>query len=133
MLDKELGYDGGFHVFDELFVFFQHFVFKVWHKPNFGSGSGSPDKMADRMLGFVSVDLAPLTLGLQQICGWYNIMDFNGQCQGQIKVKFGLHYTALIWSAKIFALQLCKRVFVLLSIRAFKYSNYIFITILIFI
>ena len=78
----------GFVSLMNIFIFFQHFVFKVWHKPNFDSGSGSPDKMADRMLGFVSVDLAPLTLGLQQICGWYNIMDFNGQCQGQIKVNF---------------------------------------------
>lgn len=45
------------------------------------------DKSADRVLGFVSVDLTPLLSGLQQICGWYNITDFNGQCKGQIMVS----------------------------------------------
>ena len=44
------------------------------------------DKTVDRVLGFVSVDLAPLLSGLQQLCGWYNIMDFHGSCQGQIMV-----------------------------------------------
>ena len=47
----------------------------------------SSDKSSDRVLGFVSVDLTPLTKGLHQICGWYNIMDFTGQCRGQIKVR----------------------------------------------
>ena len=45
------------------------------------------DKSADRVLGFVSVDLTPLLSGLQQLCGWYNITDFNGQCKGQIMVS----------------------------------------------
>ena len=44
------------------------------------------DKSSDRVLGFVSVDLCPLSSGLRQICGWYNIVDFNGQSRGQIKV-----------------------------------------------
>ncbi|XP_013378816.1 C2 domain-containing protein 3-like [Lingula anatina] len=63
----------------------KHLVFKVWHKPK--AASQSPDKSVDRVLGFVSVDLSPLLHGLKQICGWYNIMDFSGQCQGQIKVS----------------------------------------------
>lgn len=45
------------------------------------------DKSSDRVLGFVSVDISPLNSGLRQICGWYNIVDFNGQSRGQIKVK----------------------------------------------
>ncbi len=49
--------------------------------------SKSPDKTRDRVLGFVSVDLAPLVSGFQHVAGWYNIMDFNGQCQGQIKIS----------------------------------------------
>ena len=51
------------------------------------------DKLTDRVLGFVSVDLTPLASGLQQVCGWYNIMDFNGQIKGQIKVSFVLKVT----------------------------------------
>lgn len=45
------------------------------------------DKSCDRVLGFVSVDLFSLAKGLQQICGWYHIIDFSGQCKGQIKVR----------------------------------------------
>lgn len=67
--------------------FTQNLVFKVWHKPS--SCGKSPDKCSDRVLGFVSVDLTPLASGLQQMCGWYNIMDFNGLSQGQIKVLVG--------------------------------------------
>ncbi|XP_055958923.1 C2 domain-containing protein 3 [Patella vulgata] len=70
-------------------TFFQkntsNLVFKVWHKPQ--EAARSPDKSSDRVLGFVSVDLSPLSSGLLQICGWYNILDFNGQCQGQMKVN----------------------------------------------
>lgn len=47
---------------------------------------GSPS--GDYSLGFASVDLAPLAAGLRQLIGWYNIMDFNGQCKGQIKVMY---------------------------------------------
>ena len=59
-------------------------VFKVWHKP---SAHGSrPNKGSDKVLGFVGVDLSPLTAGFNALCGWYNVIDFNGLCQGQIKV-----------------------------------------------
>ncbi|NWS66786.1 C2CD3 protein, partial [Crotophaga sulcirostris] len=50
-------------------------VFKVWHKAEI-----------ERVIGFASVDLSPLLSGFQLVCGWYNIMDFSGQCRGQIKV-----------------------------------------------
>lgn len=39
------------------------------------------------MIGFASVDLSPLLSGFQSVCGWYNITDLSGQCQGQIKVS----------------------------------------------
>ncbi|KAM4045543.1 C2 domain-containing protein 3 [Anomaloglossus baeobatrachus] len=55
----------------------QTLVFKVWHK--------AAD--VERVLGFASVDLCPLLSGFQSVCGWYNIGDFAGQCQGQIKVS----------------------------------------------
>ncbi|KAM4700679.1 C2 domain-containing protein 3 [Discoglossus pictus] len=54
----------------------QTLVFKVWHKTD-----------VERVLGFASVDLSPLLTGFQSICGWYNIGDFAGQCQGQLKVS----------------------------------------------
>lgn len=41
----------------------------------------------ERVIGFASVDLSPLLSGFQSVCGWYNITDFSGQCQGQIKVS----------------------------------------------
>ncbi|XP_068926931.1 C2 domain-containing protein 3 [Petaurus breviceps papuanus] len=53
----------------------QTLVFKVWHKA-----------AVERVIGFASVDLSPLLSGFQFVCGWYNIADFSGQCQGQIKV-----------------------------------------------
>ncbi|XP_054432239.1 C2 domain-containing protein 3 [Pteronotus mesoamericanus] len=53
----------------------QTLVFKVWHKGD-----------EERVLGFASVDLSPLLSGFQFICGWYNITDFSGECQGQVKV-----------------------------------------------
>ncbi|KAE8628038.1 hypothetical protein XENTR_v10007280 [Xenopus tropicalis] len=54
----------------------QRLVFKVWHKTD-----------VERVVGFASVDLSPLLSGFQSICGWYNIVDFVGQCQGQVKVS----------------------------------------------
>ncbi|XP_069747923.1 C2 domain-containing protein 3 isoform X3 [Narcine bancroftii] len=53
----------------------QTLVFKVWLKADI-----------DRVIGFASVDLSPLLSGFLSICGWYNITDFSGQCQGQLKV-----------------------------------------------
>ena len=50
-------------------------------------GLNVADKSVDQVLGFVSIDLAPLTSGFHQVAGFYNIMDFNGHCQGQIKVS----------------------------------------------
>ncbi|XP_067102988.1 C2 domain-containing protein 3 [Osmerus mordax] len=51
-------------------------VFKVWHRGDL-----------ERVIGFASVDLSPLLSGFQSVCGWYNITDFSGQCQGQLKVS----------------------------------------------
>ncbi|XP_062949860.1 C2 domain-containing protein 3 isoform X3 [Cynocephalus volans] len=53
----------------------QTLIFKVWHKGD-----------EERVIGFASVDLSPLLSGFQFVCGWYNITDFSGECQGQIKV-----------------------------------------------
>ena len=46
-----------------------------------------PDKGVDKVLGFVSVDLSLLLRGFHRLTGWYNIINFSGDCQGQIKVR----------------------------------------------
>ena len=47
----------------------------------------SIEKSGDKVLGFVSIDLSPLLTGLQQISGWYNIIDTTGNIQGQLKIR----------------------------------------------
>ncbi len=54
------------------------------------SASGSSAEEQDRedtCIGCVAVDLSPLTFGLAQLSGWYNIVDFAGAVQGQLKVS----------------------------------------------
>ncbi|XP_028397672.1 C2 domain-containing protein 3-like isoform X2 [Dendronephthya gigantea] len=58
-------------------------TFKVWHNQG-DTGQSTADE--DLLLGLASVDLSPLASGLRQVMGWYNIVDFSGQCQGQVKV-----------------------------------------------
>ena len=57
---------------------FHYLVLKVWHR----SGSGR-----DRVLGLVLIDLVPLLHGLNELLGWYNIVDLAGVCRGQMKVS----------------------------------------------
>jgi hypothetical protein len=45
------------------------------------------EKSGDKVLGFVSIDLSPLLSGLQQISGWYNVVDTVGNIQGQLKIS----------------------------------------------
>ncbi|CAF3248775.1 unnamed protein product [Rotaria socialis] len=70
------------HLFNEKKVF----ILKVWHKINADIES-IPEKSGDKVLGFVSIDLSPLLSGLQQISGWYNIVDTVGNVQGQLKIS----------------------------------------------
>ena len=49
--------------------------------------SGEDSSSEDRLIGFVSFDLSPLLAGMRQLIGWYNVMDFYGDCKGQIKVS----------------------------------------------
>ncbi|CAF1141894.1 unnamed protein product [Adineta ricciae] len=62
------------------------FILKVWHKVN-ADIETIPEKSGDKVLGFVSIDLSPLLSGLQQISGWYNIVDTIGNVQGQLKTS----------------------------------------------
>ena len=83
-------------------------VFKVWHKPT--TQGATPNKGTDKVLGFVSVDLVPLTTGFNQLCGWYNVMDFHGVCQGQIKVSISPLETLVGSTPPIPTTQVCIRV-----------------------
>lgn len=61
---------------------------QVWSKVHGSSSvpSRGGDQTEDICIGCVHVDLSTLPLGLSQITGWYNITDFGGDIQGQIKV-----------------------------------------------
>ena len=69
------------------------------------------DKATDRALGFASVDLQPLTKGFPNISGCYNIIDFSGLCQGQIKVRCYAALCLMLW-------------WYLLSISLISFLNY---------
>ena len=58
---------------------------QVWSQANASDQSpeGQPE---DVYIGCAHVDLSTLALGLPQVSGWYNISDFGGQIQGQLKV-----------------------------------------------
>ncbi|ESO11945.1 hypothetical protein HELRODRAFT_187761 [Helobdella robusta] len=76
----------------------KNLIIKVWHKIGGDGGIGGnrksstsshlkPDKFADKVIGYVSVNLRPLTTrNFFNICGYYNIIDLAGSCKGQIKV-----------------------------------------------
>ena len=72
---------------DHLFEESKCLILKVWHKINLDLEQQTPEKSGDKVIGFVSIDLSPLMSGLQQISGWYNIIDLVGQFQGQLKVN----------------------------------------------
>ncbi|XP_037071318.1 C2 domain-containing protein 3-like [Pollicipes pollicipes] len=57
---------------------FHYLVLKVWHR----GGAGR-----DRVLGLVLIDLVPLLHGLDELLGWYNIVDLAGVCRGQMKLS----------------------------------------------
>ncbi|CRK98440.1 CLUMA_CG011797, isoform A [Clunio marinus] len=65
----------------------KRFVVKVWRKV----AQDSEMKAApfeDAVIGFSAVDLSVLMTGLPVLSGYYNIMDFSGRCNGQIKLSF---------------------------------------------
>lgn len=46
----------------------------------------SEKQCKDHYIGSIQVDLSPLSFGLAQLSGWYHILDFAGEVQGQLKV-----------------------------------------------
>ena len=45
------------------------------------------DDGQDQHIGCVTVDLSTLVFGFPQVTGWYHIVDFAGDVQGQLKVS----------------------------------------------
>ena len=52
--------------------------------------AATPDSGADALVGSASVDITALFSGLDEIHGWYNVLDYNQRCCGQLKVRISL-------------------------------------------
>ncbi|KAI9223534.1 hypothetical protein BC828DRAFT_375606 [Blastocladiella britannica] len=59
-------------------------VFKLWQTD--GATGGLPEE-SERLVGYSRVDIAPLAHGLDEIDGWYDIVDFHGVASGQLRVS----------------------------------------------
>ncbi|CAG9767011.1 unnamed protein product [Ceutorhynchus assimilis] len=59
-------------------------IFKVWKKCT--NAVLQPNMQTDLVLGFAALDLSVLAVGLPNVQGWFNIMDFSGKCNGQINI-----------------------------------------------
>lgn len=64
----------------------KRFVVKVWRKVSQDSEM-RPVPFEDAVVGFSAVDLSVLLTGFPILSGYYNIMDFSGRCNGQIKLS----------------------------------------------
>eukprot|EP01047_Picozoa_sp_COSAG01_P002969 COSAG01_NODE_84_length_27672_cov_60.966344_13_plen_1169_part_00 len=60
--------------------------FRVYHKVL--QISNGEVKGGDLLIGTAKVDLSPLLhTGFEEICGWYHVVDFKGEGQGELKVQ----------------------------------------------
>ena len=66
----------------------KRFVVKVWRKITTDGLDMIPKPLEDAVIGFAAIDLSVLLTGLPLLSGWYNIVDFSGRCNGQIKMSF---------------------------------------------
>lgn len=65
------------------------FVIKVWRKGKFENNKQYiPTPFEDAVIGFSAIDLSVLLTGLPHLNGFYNIVDFSGKVNGQIKLSF---------------------------------------------
>ncbi|CAG9806149.1 unnamed protein product [Chironomus riparius] len=62
------------------------FVIKVWRKPSHDPQKIEPSPFEDSVIGFSAIDLSVLLTGLPVLSGYYNVIDFNGRSNGQIKI-----------------------------------------------
>ncbi len=57
-------------------------VFRLWRRHDANAG----DPARDDLVGQASVDLGALRAGMQEVYGWYHVLDSRGFPQGQLKV-----------------------------------------------
>ncbi|XP_066588812.1 uncharacterized protein [Prorops nasuta] len=60
-------------------------ILKVWRLEN-SDKSTFKNLEKDIVIGFAAVDFSILTTGLPVLSGWFNIIDFTGDCNGQLKI-----------------------------------------------
>ncbi|KAH1026500.1 hypothetical protein HUJ05_000163 [Dendroctonus ponderosae] len=60
-------------------------IFKVWEKAT--NTVLQPNMKTDTVLGFAALDLSIIGMGMPNVQGWFNIMDFSDNCKGQIHIK----------------------------------------------
>lgn len=66
-------------------------MLKVWRKsPILEPSKLQPSPLQDAVIGFSAINIKELTCGSPSISNWFKIIDFNGRCNGQIKVNLTL-------------------------------------------
>lgn len=70
----------------------KNFILKVWRKsPTLESSKLIPTPLQDAVVGFTAVNIKNLVRGgAPSISSWFNIVDFNGRCNGQLRVHISL-------------------------------------------
>lgn len=64
----------------------KRFIVKIWRKVSHESEM-TPAPFVDAVIGFCAIDLSVLMTGLPILSGYYNIVDFSGKVNGQIKLS----------------------------------------------
>lgn len=64
----------------------KRFIVKIWRKVAYESEM-TPAPFVDAVIGFCAIDLSVLMTGLPVLSGYYNIVDFSGKVNGQIKLS----------------------------------------------
>ncbi|KAG5681101.1 hypothetical protein PVAND_010566 [Polypedilum vanderplanki] len=62
------------------------FVVKIWRKASHNPTKIEAAPFEDSVIGFTAIDLSVLLTGLPVLSGFYNIIDFSGRCNGQLKI-----------------------------------------------
>ena len=75
------------HIYLDVFTNPQKkFIVKVWRKVSQESEM-KPSPFSDAVVGFSAIDLSVLMTGLPVLSGYYNIVDFAGKVNGQLKLS----------------------------------------------
>ncbi|XP_063695908.1 uncharacterized protein LOC134827255 [Culicoides brevitarsis] len=68
----------------------KNFILKIWRKSNPSDTNPLPTPLQDAVIGFTAVNLRPFISGVPDISSWYNVIDFSGRTNGQIRVNVRL-------------------------------------------